>query len=480
VLTRRLFTQLTSAAAIAGVLAPPDALPDSIVKPVPTLRDLLLKHFPERPPVSTTTLPKKVIVIGAGVAGLSAARILHDAGVETMVLEARDRLGGRTWTVHFDDAPVDMNGGYLHDLDVNALARLYRDAKWPVDDTVFYDLHANGFDASTGESLGLIGKLRLAYTMRGYFQGPQNPPTTSATDYAVEQWTQKFFRDAGLTGSDGRLIESLIRSLQSTDGSELSVRWHDKLPKTGGPWEFPRTGFGSFVGALADGLDVQLKQPAIRVALRSDAVEVTTGTPRTFEASHVLITVPLGTLQAGGLAFEPGLPSEKITAIAGMGMAHMEKFAIALRDPIAESDFTLRVYFDATTGTRLTFQNFSKRLGHPIVVAYAHTNYVSHFLKHGRQEREAIVVNALRATLKTPGLTPKSIVQSDWSDNPYSRGAYSCIKVHGGPEFIRNLASPAYGGRLLFAGEATDVNRFSYVDGAVATGVREARRLLGI
>ncbi len=150
VLTRRLFTQLTSAAAIAGVLMPPDALPDSIVKPVPTLRDLLLKHFPERPPVATTALPKKVIVIGAGVAGLSAARILHDAGIETMVLEARDRLGGRTWTVHFEDAPVDMNGGYLHDLDVNALAKLYRDANWPVEDTAFYDLHANGFDASTG------------------------------------------------------------------------------------------------------------------------------------------------------------------------------------------------------------------------------------------------------------------------------------------------------------------------------------------
>jgi monoamine oxidase len=101
-------------------------------------------------------------------------------------------------------------------------------------------------------------------------------------------------------------------------------------------------------------------------------------------------------------------------------------------------------------------------------------------LKYGREQREAIVVSALRGLLKIPGLTPKSIVQSDWSDNPYSRGAYSCIKVHGGPELIRSLALPAYGGRLLFAGEATDVNRFSYVDGAVATGVREARRLLGV
>src|SRR5882724_2375569 len=113
VLTRRLFTQLTSASAIAAVLAPPEARSDSIAKP-PTLRDLLLKHFPDRPAVSTTAPPRKVIVIGAGVAGLSAARILHEAGVETVVLEARDRLGGRTWTVHFDGARVDMNGGYLH------------------------------------------------------------------------------------------------------------------------------------------------------------------------------------------------------------------------------------------------------------------------------------------------------------------------------------------------------------------------------
>src|ERR1700676_351456 len=138
-----------------------------------------------------------------------------------------------------------------------------------------------------------------------------------------------------------------------------------------------------------------------------------------------------------------------------MGVANMEKFAIALRDSIDENDFTLRVYFDEASGTRLTFQNFSKRLGRPIVVAYAHTNYVSQLLKYGREQRETIVVSALRGLLKIPGLTPKSIVQSDWSDNPYSRGAYSCIKVHGGPELIRSLASPAYGGRLLFAGEAT-------------------------
>src|ERR1700722_7846768 len=222
-LTRRLFTQLTSAAAIAAALRPPKAWSDSMAKPPPKLSDLLLKHFPEREHMSPVMSPKKVIVIGAGVAGLSAARILHDAGVHTIVLEARERMGGRTWTVHFDGVPVDMNGGFLHDLDVNPLAKVYQDAQWPVDDATFFDVHANGFDATTGESLGLPAKARLAYHIHKYFGGPENLPTSSAADYPVEQWTQRYFREAALEGSDGRLIESIIRSRQSTEGSELSM-----------------------------------------------------------------------------------------------------------------------------------------------------------------------------------------------------------------------------------------------------------------
>jgi polyamine oxidase len=473
---RRAFIRMISMAGSAALLDIPSRRSRAQNTPL-SLNQLLLKHFPPETDVAPTTSPRNVIVIGAGTAGLAAARILRDASVPTIVLEARDRLGGRTWTVDLGGVPVDMNGGYLHDLDVNRLARLYEEAGWAVDDTVWFDIHANGYDAMSGQTLGYLDKLRLAYHLARYFKGPDDPPRTLATDYPMERWTRKFFADAQLPDATGRLIESIIRSVQSTDGAEMSTYWHGKAGKEGGKWVFPRGGYGPFVAALAQDIDVRLNKPVTGVELQGNGMRVLTADEQ-FEASHVLVTVPLGVLKAKGIDFVPALPPGKLDAIARTGFAKMEKLAILLRAPIQDEDFTLRVYYDAQSGCRLTFQNFSKRLGRPILVAYAHTDYVSKFIQHSQDEREGIVLNALRAMLGQPQLQAESVVHSAWSDDPYSQGAYSFVKVHGGPQLMNMLSTPLCGGRLLFAGEATDVDRFSFVDGAVATGVREARRLL--
>lgn len=473
---RRAFIRMASMAGSAAILNISPARSRAQSSGL-SLSRLLLKHFPPEADVTPAASPRNVIVIGAGTAGLAAARILHDAGVPTMVLEARSRLGGRTWTVDLGGAPVDMNGGYLHDLDVNRLARLYEEAGWAVDDTVWFDIQANGYDALSGQTLGYLDKLRLAYHLARYFKGPDDLPRTLAADYPMERWTQKYFADAELAEPAGRLIESIIRSVQSTDGAEMSTFWYHKAGNEGGKWVFPRGGYGPFVTALAQGVDVRLNKPAARIELQGNTVRVSTADEQ-FEASHVVVTVPLGVLKAKGIDFQPALPAEKLDAIARTGFAKMEKLAILLRAPIEDEDFTLRVYYDAQSGCRLTFQNFSKRLGRPILVAYAHTDYVTKFIQYRQDEREKIVLNALRAMLGQPELKAESVVHSAWSDDPYSQGAYSFIKVRGGPQLMHQLSMPLYGGRLLFAGEATDVDRFSFVDGAVCTGVREARRLL--
>lgn len=480
-LTRRSFSKLGSAMALASPLAALPGCSEPTAKSGPPLKDpkavgkLLLKHFPQGAKGGTPK-PSKVIIVGAGAAGLSAARLLHDAGVETVVLEASGRLGGRAWTAHVAGAPVDMNGGYLHDYDVNALCRVYEDAAWPMEDVDQADLNSNGYDAVSKSSLGIIGKLRLLWQMKNYFAGPPKPPQTAAEDYPVEAWTRKYFAEAGLTGSDERLMESILRTRASTDGSELSMRWWGKLPVGEGRWVMPTGGYAPFIDILANGVDIRLNHPVTRIEAQGEEVTViANGKP--IKGSHVLVTLPAGVLRDELVAFEPALSQEKAAALKNVGIATMEKFAIAL--PAApDSSFTMQVYYNEKTGCRLTFQNHSKRLGKPVVVAYAHTDYARKFVQFDAKTRERIVIEALRDLLGDPSLTPTQIVQSDWVKGVHSRGAYSFIKVHQGPEIFPPLASPEHGGRVLFAGEATDARRFSYVDGAVATGVREARRLL--
>ncbi|WP_395670277.1 flavin monoamine oxidase family protein [Phenylobacterium sp.] len=439
------------------------------------LGQTLLKHFAQGA-TGGAAKPTRVIIVGAGSAGLAAARVLSDSGVEVTVLEARDRLGGRTWTANVHGAVIDMNGGMIQDAEINPLVGVYRDMNWatkPAPSPV--DMHVNVYDAMTKSSLNEVQKLNLVRHQRG-LAAPKASPTNAADDYPIEQWTREYFDNSGLKGAERRMIEAMLRTGSSTDGRDKSMRWRSELPKHGGEDLLPVGGFVGMINALADGLDVKLGHAVTKVSFEGDKASVTAN-GQTFTGSHVLLTAPAGSLKAGGVQFDPPLPPEKQAAIRDTGMALMEKFAMAFAKPLPDN-FTTRVFYDGRDGRRLTFQNVSKNAGQPLAQCYVHTDYISQFVRHVRDERQRIVLAALREMLGDPGLSPIETLQSDWTDSPYSRGAYSYIKVHKGPEVINALAAPLNGGRLLFAGEATDVNRHSYVDGAVASGVREARRIL--
>ncbi|HHH9110637.1 FAD-dependent oxidoreductase [Pseudomonas aeruginosa] len=462
---------------LAGMLTASAAFAEST-----NVSEALLRNFPVEEAALSPAVPapKKVIVVGAGAAGLAAARILSDQGVETVVLEAGDRIGGRAWTADLNGHPVDMNGGFIHDLDINPLIPTFQQLglKYTVLGSLA-DPSVGAYDAETGETLGLIGKARFVYHMYKYFGGPEPVPKAGADDYPIEQWMKSYVNDAELEGVDGHLIESLLRTMQSTDGSDYSMHWSRSLP-VGGDEEvaLPENGYAPFMHKLGDGLDIRLKHPVTRIIQSGDGVRVFAG-GESFSGTHVLVTVSVGVLKKGLIEFEPSLPQAKVQAIESAGMSNMEKLVYLFDDKDAESlDFTTEVYSDSRTGVRITFVNISEQITKPSVAAIVHTDYVEKFSKLSQEDGSKLVLSALRQMTGHVDLTPKRVVQSDWTNNPFYKGAYSYIRVGSGPENIQALASPIFDGRVLFAGEATDVKRHQYVDGAVSSGVREARRLL--
>ena len=456
------------------------------------LSQLLLKHFPAQGDEGATAArPEKVIVIGAGCAGLSAARILHDAGVATVVLEGRGRVGGRTWTVDLDGAAVDMNGGLLEHV---PFYNLYDEAGWQYDPADPIGINTTGYDAASGKT-GPVDKSLLAYHFANYGKGPADAerPRTLAEDYGYERYTEEYFRDAAIKGPDAPFIEMIIRA--GPDGSEASTFWRTrrsrepakerKEPSRG--ISLPRGGWTPFITALAKDLDIRLSQNVTKVELDGNRVRVSTPTA-TYEGTHAIVTVPLGTLQAGIIEFAPGLPKTKLDTIDNIGFAKQEKFAILLENPIENWNpavgktvgSTQHIFYDSRSGCRITFWDLRAHYDKPVVKCSVHAaNYISKFVQYTPQEREDIVVKSLRMMVARPDFKVKKLVQTSWHDEPFSKGSWSFIKVHGSPELFTALGIPEYGGRLLFAGEATDRVRYSYVDGAVNTGVREARRLLG-
>jgi monoamine oxidase len=155
----------------------------------------------------------------------------------------------------------------------------------------------------------------------------------------------------------------------------------------------------------------------------------------------------------------------------------MEKLVMLLPRDLGSS-FTSRIYYDEARHVRLAFANQAADMGKPIMHVYVHTDYVESFVRLDQKARLDIVVSALRQMVGDPSLTPIEIFQSDWTNSPWTRGSFGMINVHQSPDAFHQLSMPEAGGRVLFAGEATDDVRFAYVDGAVGSGIREARRLL--
>jgi len=190
------------------------------------------------------------------------------------------------------------------------------------------------------------------------------------------------------------------------------------------------------------------------------------------------VTLPLGVLKAGAVAFSPALPDAKAAAIAAIGYGHFEK--VALRYDQAFWRDASRINFVYLSNTPQEFPLFIDLTDFgpaPALVALCSANFAAGLATAD----DASIVARVRGILDElfgAGLpAPIDSAVTRWASDPYSLGAYSYLALGSAPSDQDTLAAPVLG-RLLFAGEATSAARYGYADGALQTGIREAKRLL--
>jgi monoamine oxidase len=439
--------------------------------------------------------PERVIIVGAGWAGLTAANALREAGVEHVVLEGRGRIGGRAHTVDLDGIPVDLGCSWISEPIGNPMTAFAeqagvarRDANLDVDAATY-----RMWDGHLGRELSLEEKLTaLGHGASFLVAGAAAIADELGPRVSMYEGAQLYLDRQGLTGDARRQAEFAIRILTELPESYPWTRMslyhvaHRDLGYEGGLGVWPVGGYARLYRAMAGPERVQLRHQVDALERFRDSVTVhavvhgPSGTRRTsFDGSHVLVAVPLGVLKSGAIRFDPPLPRRKLAAIERVGFGWIEKVAMRFDEPFwADALHTHLVHVSGHVPFRLPLWVDVDRIsGEPVLVAFSAGSDARRIHRLGARAALELALARLREMLGRDVPRPRAWWVTDWQGSPYTRGGYTATALGASPDDLDELAEPV-GGRVLFCGEHTHRTRYAHADGAMTTGIREAKRLL--
>lgn len=382
-----------------------------------------------------------VAVIGAGVTGLSAARNLADHGLSVVVLEARDRIGGQLYTDHgFSSVPVELGAGLIHGREAYT---------WEL----VAEAGVETVPVRAGEGISAPvptpeapheDEDAAAYLRRMGVPEDRWPPV-SIDNESLERWSAVWMREYGL------------------------FDW----------WSVPRENFrvvGGYDGLLpplSRGLDVRREHTVRRVRWSGRGVRLDVSSPegdQEVRADRCVVTLPIGVLKAGDVAFEPALPSGHRDAVDALDRTDALKLVYEFDRAVFPADEDA-LGWDEDTG--FVFWCLS-RATPEVVVAWAAGERARELLDLPADQRFAAGLAALAEALGEDPPAPVARTTHDWAADEFSRGAYLFVPpgAHDAPD---TLARPLEG-VLYFAGEPTTGE--NTVEGAYVSGYDTTDALL--
>lgn len=423
-----------------------------------------------------------VLVIGAGFAGLTVANALVAAGRPVQVIEARERIGGRTWTADFGGAPVDLGAAWIHGTEGNPVACFARQVGVGWRQSEVIDGTIAAFDPHAG-FLTLEQIVRdLAGPQAGFEAGVDELRATLGPGASLSEATALFLDGAGLTGAARRYADFAIRQgiVELFYGGPADLTSLDAIFTDGeipGGNHFPDGGYARLVDALARDVPVTLGETVAEIAHDADGVVVRTDRD-VHRGSHAVVTVPLGVLKAAHIRFAPELPAAKRDAIARLDMGNFEKVVLRFPRPFwLDPVRNTTLYLSDTYGEFPVYFDLSRFTGAPDLLCFCGGVFARGMAALGDEAVFARVQAILSETFGASVPSPELATRTRWYTDPLALGSYSYIPVGATRADMDALGAPA-SERLLFAGEATVPESYGTVTAAMASGLREARRLL--
>jgi monoamine oxidase len=424
------------------------------------------------------------IVIGAGAAGLAAARGVAGGGFSAVVLEARDRIGGRARTLYDPrcPAPIELGAEFIHGtpqvtIDLMQLAGVvavgeggsswvYRGSGWQREDDLFERV------TELAEKID-----------------------REASDESVEAFLSRYRRDPRYEDA-ARWMERLVEGFDAADPAQASAHaiaqeWCGAASLRNSQAR-PSSGYERLLGALARALPLD----RVRVDLQTVVHEIEWGERGVivraerfgqrceYRARMAIVTLPIGVLASGTVQFIPPLPAEKQRAISSIAMGPVVKIALRFGTrfwaDLQHGRFADAAFFSNFEGAFATFWT-SYPIVSPLIVGWAGGPRARRFTERSEAEIVSLAIDEIAAMFSIPRARVLDHLEAayvhDWQRDPYALGAYSYLKT-GGVGAREALATPV-NGTLFFAGEAAaGISEAGTVAGALISGATASEKAL--
>ena len=417
-----------------------------------------------------------ILVIGAGVAGLSATQVLANNGHSVCLIDAAHRIGGRAYSERLPNSSwFDLGCSYLHEGEINPFTTIAGGLGFLLGDGRRFEksrlkMTINGFDASTGElcSLNNLSDMCLMEMENAKLNGT----LTEVDDIASYiDWDHRF----------SSLHAHLLVGLNASDVNQQSVS--DYL-KTGSGLDHPVVGgLGKLVETWAfgflDKVSVFLDCKVSKIEWSGQRVSVATSRGEIL-AKKVLITVSTGVINSGNITFVPDLPSSISEAFFNLPCGVLNKIGLSFLDnTFSESDAGWHVTFSDSNKSETFIGSFDINLDHgQQAIAFIGGSEAEYLEKKGEA---ALAAYALECVEQAFGSNIKKKINgyicSAWAGDSLTFGSYSYARPLQSKS--REALDQIVAGKIYFAGEANSVNHFGTVHGAYFSGIESAKKILG-